>query len=142
MTENVSLPEQNVLNNDDTAPNASNSDVSNSIIHIDKDELLDKLYKLNEDNLLLSEQLKQYRVMVQTLENKLTELNNAQNKKHQQITDTLLKNLAQKKAKLKSGSLAKTCEGKRSKHSKRSKERSKRSKRSKNKHSTRKHSKR
>ena len=70
MTENVSLPEQNVLNNDDTVPTASNSDVSNSIIHLDKDELLDKLYKLNEDNLLLSEQLKQYRVMVQTLENK------------------------------------------------------------------------
>ena len=109
MTENVSLPEQNVLNNDDTAPNASNSDVSNSIIHIDKDELLDKLYKLNEDNLLLSEQLKQYRVMVQTLENKLTELNNAQNKKHQQITNTLLKFLIQKKAQLKGGSLANAC---------------------------------
>ena len=81
-----------------------------------KDELLDKLYKLNEDNVLLSEQLKQYRVMVETLEKKLTELNNKQNKKHQQITDTLLKILAHKKAQLKGGSKHKHSKHRGSKH--------------------------
>ena len=103
-----------LTNKDDTGPAISHSDASTSIIHLDKDELLDKLYKLNEDNLVLSEQLKQYRVMVETLELKLTELNNIQNKKHQQITDTLLKILVRKKAQLKGGS-------KHSKVSKRSK---------------------
>ena len=103
------------------------ANIDKNVVCLDKEELINKLYKLNEDNLLLSEQLKQYRIMVETLEQKLTELNNIQNKKHQQITDTLLKILVQKKAELKGGS----------KHSKRSK----RSKRSKN-HSKRRHSKR
>ena len=76
----------------------------------------------------MSEQLKQYRVMVETLEMKLTELNNVQNKKHQQITDTLLKILMQKKAQLKGGCHS----GKRDKRASKYSKRSKRSKRSKN----------
>ena len=80
--------------------------------------------------LLLSELLKQYRTMVETLEKKLPGLNNIHNKKHQQITNTLLKILVHKKAELKGGAKhSKT----RSKHSKRSKhlKRLKRSKHSK-----------
>ena len=115
MAENACLPEHDKIN-DDTVENVSHNDASNSIIHLDKDELLDKLYKLNEDNVLLSEQLKQYRVMVETLEKKLTELNNKQNKKHQQITDTLLKILAHKKAQLKGGSKHKHSKHRGSKH--------------------------
>ena len=36
--------------------------IDKNIIMLDKDELLQKLYKLNEDNLLLTEQLKQYHI--------------------------------------------------------------------------------
>ena len=133
MSDSACLPENSAVTKND----ASQSDISTSIVHLDKDELLDKLYKLNDDNLLLSEQLKQYRVVVETLEKKLTELNNVQNKKHQQITDTLLKILMQKKAQLKGGSHSENRNKRASKYSKCSK----RSKRSKN-HSKQRHSKR
>ena len=105
--------------------------IDKNVILLDKDQLVERLYKLNEDNLMLSEQLKQYRTMVETLERKLNEMNDVQNKKHQQITDTLLQILVQKKKLIKGGAQHSK---KRSKHSKaRSKKRhsSKRSKHSK-----------
>ena len=105
--------------------------IDKNVILLDKDQLVEKLYKLNEDNLMLSEQLKQYRTMVETLERKLNEMNDVQNKKHQQITDTLLQILVQKKKLIKGGAQHSK---KNSKHSKaRSKKRhsSKRSKHSK-----------
>ena len=77
--------------------------IDKNVILLDKDQLVEKLYKLNEDNLMLSEQLKQYRTMVETLERKLNEMNDVQNKKHQQITDTLLQILVQKKKLIKGG---------------------------------------
>ena len=98
-----------------------------SIVCLDKEELLNKLYKLNEDNVLLTEQLKQYRVMVQALEQKLSELNNTQNNKHRQITDVLLKLLMHKKSQIQKGG-SKSHSKRRSKSSKRSKKHSKRSK--------------
>ena len=98
-----------------------------NIICLEKEELLNKLYKLNEDNVLLTEQLKQYRVMVQALEQKLSELNNTQNNKHRQITDVLLKLLMHKKSQIQKGG-SKSHSKRRSKSSKRSKKHSKRSK--------------
>ena len=77
--------------------------IDKNVILLDKDQFVEKLYKLNEDNLMLSEQLKQYRTMVETLERKLNEMNDVQNKKHQQITDTLLQILVQKKKLIKGG---------------------------------------
>ena len=87
-----------------------------NIICLEKEELLNKLYTLNEDNLLLTEQLKQYRIMVETLERKLTEFNNVQNKKHKQITDILLNILMLKKKQIQKGGSSKKY-SKQTKHS-------------------------
>ena len=122
------------IHNDDITQSVTQSVTADkNIICLEKEELLNKLYKLNEDNVLLTEQLKQYRVMVQALEQKLSELNNTQNNKHRQITDVLLKLLMHKKSEIQKG-------GSKS-HSKRRSKSSRRSKRSKN-HSKRRHSKR
>ena len=85
---------------DDIEPSETTQNSETSFVCLDKDELLDKLYDLHEENLLLNEQLKQYRSVVESLERKLDEFNNQQNNTHKQITNTLLKLLIQKKNQL------------------------------------------
>ena len=85
---------------DDIKPSETSQNSETSFVCLDKDELLDKLYDLHEENLLLNEQLKQYRSVVESLERKLDEFNNQQNNTHKQITNTLLKLLIQKKNQL------------------------------------------
>ena len=64
-------------NNDETE--------TTNFICLDKEELLQKLYKLNEDNLLLSEQLKQYRKIIELIESKMNDINSINNEKRERI---------------------------------------------------------
>ena len=138
------------IHNDEITQSVTQSVTADkNIICLEKEELLNNLYKLNEDNVLLTEQLKQYRIMVEALEQKLSELNNTQNNKHRQITDVLLKLLMHKRSEIQKGgskSHSKRRSSKRSKkhpkrsekHSKRSEKHSKRSK-NKSKHGSKRH---
>ena len=68
---------------------ANNDDETETtnFVCLDREELLNKLYKLNEDNLLLSEQLKQYRKIIEVIESRMNDIISANNKKRQRICE-------------------------------------------------------
>ena len=68
-----------------TETNDNDETETTNFICLDKEELLQKLYKLNEDNLLLSEQLKQYRKIIELIESKINDINSTNNEKRERI---------------------------------------------------------
>ena len=58
---------------------------TNNFVFLDKEELLNKLYKLNEDNLVLNEQIKQYRKIIELIESKMNDINSTNNEKRERI---------------------------------------------------------
>ena len=104
-------------NNDETE--------TTNFICLDKEELLQKLYKLNEDNLLLSEQLKQYRKIIELIESKMNDINSTNNEKRERIYG-IIQNI---KKLIQTGGSRKKSKKHTKRRSKRSKQHSKRSKR-------------
>ena len=70
---------------------------TNNFVFLDKEELLNKLYKLNEDNLVLNEQIKQYRKIIELIESKMNDINSTNNEKRERIYGIIqnIKNLIQ-----------------------------------------------
>ena len=116
MTENISSQVE-TNNNDETE--------TTNFICLDKEELLQKLYKLNEDNLLLSEQLKQYRKIIELIESKMNDINSTNNEKRERIYG-IIQNI---KKLIQTGGSRKKSKKHTKRRSKRSKQHSKRSKR-------------
>ena len=115
MTENIS-GQTETTNNDETA--------TSNFICLDKEELLQKLYKLNEDNLVLNEQIKQYRKIIELIESKMNDINSTNNEKRERIYG-LLQNI---KKLIHTGGSRKKSKKHTKRRSKRLKQHSKRSK--------------
>ena len=116
MTENISSQVE-TNNNDETE--------TTNFICLDKEELLLKLYKLNDDNLVLNEQIKQYRKIIELIESKMNDINSTNNEKRERIYG-LLQNI---KKLIQTGGSRKKSKKHTKRRSKRSKQHSKRSKR-------------
>ena len=104
---------------DENNPKEKESEQSDtSYVCLDRDALLDKLYQMHEENMMLSEQLNQYKTVVETLEKRLDELNTTQNSKNRKITEILLEVLMEKKKRIQKGCGSKSSKKHNSKHSK------------------------
>ena len=121
--------------NETTQDKACPETLENDILCINKKELINSFYQLHQNNILINDQIKQYREIVEFLESKMKSNNESNKKKQQQIYDTILK----VKKLIQTGGMhtkhTKINSKKGSKHSKHSKKQSKCSKRSKQKHS-------
>ena len=115
MAENISIQTE-TNNNDETE--------TTNFICLDKEELLLKLYKLNEDNLVLNEQIKQYRKIIELIESKMNDINSTNNEKRERIYG-LLQNI---KKLIQTGGSRKKSKKHTKRRSKRLKQHSKRSK--------------
>ena len=68
-----------------TETNDNDETETTNFICLDKKELLLKLYKLNEDTLVLNEQIKQYRKIIDLIESKINDINSTNNEKRERI---------------------------------------------------------